>query len=75
MKRDLRRLLILIFLISLIPSCNLLEDCKTCKEVRDDGVNPPTKGVGIPSCGDKLEERESADAVTIGGVTTYWECS
>ena len=75
MKRFLRRLLILIFFFALIPSCNLLDDCKTCKEVTDDGVNTPTKGVGIPSCGDKLEERESADPVTIGGVTTYWECS
>ena len=73
MKIILRRILILVILASFIPSCNLFEDCKTCRLVKDDhGVI--TKGAGIPTCGEALKERESEEPVTIDGVTTYWEC-
>ena len=75
MKKILRRLMILLVFASLIPSCNLLEDCKTCKiETNDNGVI--TYGTGVPTCGDALKDREAEDPVDIGGnVITRWVCN
>jgi hypothetical protein len=73
MKNLIRRVFIFLLFAAFIPSCSLFEDCKTCKLVTDDGTNI-TKGTGIPTCGDKLAEREAEDPTTIGNTTTYWEC-
>ena len=74
MKNVIRRLLILLVIASLIPSCNLLEDCKTCKlETNDNG--DVSYGTGVPTCGDALADREAEDPVTIGDVTTRWVCN
>ena len=74
MKKFLRRLSVFILIGAFIPSCNLLEDCKTCKMVTDNGGNI-TKGTGIATCGDELDERLAEEPVTLNGVTTYWECN
>jgi hypothetical protein len=74
MKKILRRLSVFLLLAAFIPSCNLLEDCKTCKMVTETNGSK-TYGTGIPTCGDELDKRMSDDPVTINGTTTYWECN
>jgi|OpeIllAssembly_1097287.scaffolds.fasta_scaffold606910_2 hypothetical protein len=73
MKKFFRRLAMLLFFTALIPSCDLLEDCKTCKLKTDDN-GTITYGSGIETCGDALAEREAEEPVTVGNVTTSWVC-
>ena len=70
----LRRLAVYSFFILFIVSCDPDEDCKICKLVTDN-CGTITKGIGIPTCGDALAEREAEEPVTVGCVTTYWECN
>jgi len=56
-------------------SCEgLLEDCKTCKQQTWTDGSLTYEGPGIIYCGDKLEEKENSEPVTIGNVTTLWYC-
>ena len=74
MKKILRRLAIFLLFAALIPSCNLLEDCKNCKlETNNNGTI--TYGTGLPTCGDALADREAEDPVTVGNTTTRWVCN
>lgn len=56
-----------------LPACEFLEDCGTCELVTDNGTEI-TYGTPLPQCGDNLYEKQNSDPVTIGGVTTYWNC-
>jgi len=72
MRNLLRRIGVLLFLAALIPSCELLEDCKSCTLVTDtSGVK--TYGSSATYCGTQLALKE-AENVTIGGTTTYYDC-
>jgi hypothetical protein len=73
MKKSLRIFFGFLFLLAVIPSCELLEDCKTCKLITNNDGDI-SEGTGILYCGDKLEEKENSSPTTIGSVTTYWEC-
>ena len=73
MKKRLYRIGIFLFLVAVIPSCELLEDCKSCTMVTDDHGNI-TRGSELTYCGDKLVEIEGEEPVTIDGVTKYWDC-
>jgi len=66
---------VLLVALGAIPSCNLIEECGTCELVTEytDGT-PTSYGTPLPFCGDDLKEKEDASPVTIGGVTTYWNC-
>jgi len=73
MKKILRRLIIIALVGAFVPSCNLFEDCKTCYyEVNDNGSI--TRGPGVSTCGDALEDRESEEPVVIGNKSSYWVC-
>ncbi len=73
MRKTLRSGTLLLFLIALIPSCELLEDCKKCTLVTDnDGVL--SYGSSGTYCGDKLAALETEIPVTVGSTTKYWEC-
>jgi len=75
MKRNFLLLLGILFFIALIPSsCELLEDCKTCKQVTYDGSTVIRETTGILYCGEELEEKESAGPTSVGSYTAYWEC-
>lgn len=74
MKKSLRLLFAAFFLIAIIPSCELLEDCKTCKEVVYDGSTVISTGTGKIFCGDELEEKESMGTYTVGNYSARWEC-
>jgi hypothetical protein len=72
MKKTLLRASLFIGLIALIPSCELLEECKSCTLVTEsDGVK--NYGSSGTYCGTELAEKE-AESVTIGNTTTYYEC-
>lgn len=74
MKKTFYRTAVILFLISLVPSCDQLGNCKNCHKVtNDNGVI--TKGNDILTCGSQLDSRENEDPVTIGNTTTYWECN
>ena len=74
MKKTFIYLLFFLFLTAFISSCEMLEDCKTCKLVTIENGDR-TEGPGILYCGDKLSEKEDAAPVIIGNKTTFWECN
>ena len=59
--------------LALLPACDLLEECGTCELVTDDN-GQISYGSPLPFCGDALKERQNASRVTVGGVTTWWNC-
>ncbi len=74
MKTYLPRIGVFLLVTALIPSCELLEDCKSCQIVTNDN-GTLSYGTSLTYCGDKLAEIEAEEPVTIGpGKTTYWEC-
>jgi len=73
MKTFLPRIGTFFLLAALIPSCELLDDCKSCRIVTNDN-GTLSYGTSLTYCGDKLAEIEAEDPETIGNTTTYWEC-
>jgi hypothetical protein len=60
--------------MALLPACELLEECGSCKLITEDANGNVTEGTALPYCGDDLKEKRNAPPVTVGGVTTYWDC-
>jgi hypothetical protein len=61
--------------IAMLPACDLIEECGTCRLITEDASgNIIDEGTPLPYCGDDLKEKENASPVTVGGVTTYWDC-
>ena len=51
------------------------EDCAMCREVTYDADNNiVSEGTPKEFCDTKMDEIESQEPVTIGGLTTKWEC-
>lgn len=73
MNKNKKYVIFFLLFTAIIPSCELVNDCKTCKLITEENGNR-TEGPGILYCGDKLEEKENSTPVTIGNTTTYWEC-
>jgi hypothetical protein len=73
MRKHIHRFAFLIFLVALIPSCELLEDCKSCTLVTEDSSGGTTNGATATYCGTQLAAKE-AENVTINGVTTFYDC-
>ncbi len=73
-KRIILSALIFAGLTSLTVSCEILEECGTCEQVTIDANNNETRSTPLPYCGEELKDRKDSSPVTIGGVTTYWEC-
>ena len=63
----------LVLLAMALPACEFIEGCGTCELVTDDGTNI-TYGLPLDYCGDNYTDKLNADPVTIGGITTYWNC-
>lgn len=60
--------------ISIIPSCELVGDCKTCSRVTYiDGVLV-SETSAAEYCGVELAAKEAEPPVVIGNTTTRWEC-
>jgi hypothetical protein len=62
-----------LFALGLLTSCDLIEECGNCELVTESNGSV-TKGTPLPSCGELLKEKEDQSPVTVGGVTTYWNC-
>jgi hypothetical protein len=61
--------------LSIIPACDILEECGTCVWTTEDADgNIVDEGVPQPVCGDNLYEKENAAPETIDGLTYYWNC-
>ena len=73
-KRNLLISALFIFALGLLPACDFLEECGTCKLITEDGDGNITEGTPLPLCGDALTERQDQLPVTVGNITTYWEC-
>ena len=73
-KRNLLSVALFVFALGLLPACDILEECGTCKLITEDGNGGITEGTPLPLCGEQLQERKDQLPVTVGNVTTYWEC-
>ncbi len=72
-KRNLLISALFVFTLGLLPGCDLLEECGTCKLIRDDNGSI-TEGTPLPLCGDALADKQDQAPVTVGNITTYFEC-
>ena len=59
---------------ALTASCELIEECGTCEMVTVDADGNETRTTPLPYCGDQLQDKKDSSPVTVGGITTYWEC-
>lgn len=73
-KRNLLISALFVFVVGMLPACELLEECGTCELVTVDADGNKTFGTPLPFCGDDLEEKQNSSPVTVGGITTYWDC-
>ena len=73
-KRNLLISAVLVMAMTVIPACDLVEECGTCELVTEDADGNKTYGTPLPFCGDDLKDKEDASPVTINGITTYWNC-
>jgi hypothetical protein len=72
-KKNIITASLVLMLAALLPACDLIEECGTCKLITID-ASGTTEGTPLPFCGDQLKEKQNSSPVTVGGVTTYWEC-
>ena len=73
-KRNIVIAAVLMMAMTIIPACDLVEECGTCELVTEDADGNRTYGTPLPFCGDDLKDKEDASPVTINGITTYWNC-
>jgi hypothetical protein len=73
-KRNLLVAALFVCTVGMLPSCELLEECGTCELVTVNADGSETLGTPLPFCGDALAEKQNSSPVTVGGVTTYWDC-
>ncbi len=76
MKKKLIRIVAALFLLSVLilpSSCDTLSDCGTCKLITDND-GKITEAPGLIFCGEKLLDKQNSTPVTVGKITTYWEC-
>jgi hypothetical protein len=73
-KRNIVIAAVLMMSMTIIPACDLVEECGTCELVTEDADGNRTYGTPLPFCGDDLKDKEDASPVTINGITTFWNC-
>ena len=73
-KRNLFFAAIILFVIGMLPACELIEECGTCVLVTVDSDGNETETAPVPYCGDALTEKKNSSPVTLGGITTFWDC-
>ena len=61
--------------MSILPSCNLVEECGSCELVTEDKDGNKTFGTPLLLCGDELKEKDNEPLENLpdGGVS-YWNC-
>jgi hypothetical protein len=72
-----RKLLVgamIVFALGFLHACDLIEECGTCELITEYADGTRDTGTPLPFCGDDLKDRENSSPVTVGGVTTYWNC-
>jgi hypothetical protein len=61
--------------MGIVPACDIIESCGTCVLITEDADgNVISEGTPLPFCGEDLTEKQNDPPVTVGGVTTYWDC-
>ncbi len=75
MKRKILFGTILLFISLAFTSCEKLSGCKTCKQVSTDSqTGDVTETADTEYCGTDLISIEGKAPVTVGNVTTRWQC-
>lgn len=73
MKKFIRWAFFFLFIIVLIPSCELL-DCKDCSYVTYEDGDVVSETTSISYCGEELADIEAEESFTVGTRTTRVEC-
>ncbi len=76
-KRDMKKIVMYatgFLLLSLATTSCELERCKICKQVVYDNGNVIEERNEAEYCGTELLQIEATPPVTIGNLTTRWEC-
>ncbi|MCK4747364.1 MAG: hypothetical protein KAT15_10025 [Bacteroidales bacterium] len=73
-KRNLLISAVFLGVAGFLPACDLFEECGTCEWITIAADGTETRSAPLPYCGDELANKQDAAPITIGGVTTYWDC-
>ena len=73
-KKIFRFAVAFVFIVAIIPGCDLLEDCGTCEYVLYLNGTEVERGAPIPYCGDALIEKQNDPGRQIGDNWAIWEC-
>lgn len=74
MKKLIRLGAVLFVLAAIGPSCEMQDDCKTCKLVVYENGSKISETTGTSYCGDDLADKENANPVVVGNRTSVYEC-
>jgi len=74
-KRNLLIAAVFIGVVGFLPACEILEECGSCVLVTEQADGTISRGTPLPFCGETLADKQDSTPQTIGGVTTYWDCS
>jgi len=73
MKKYKRKAFLILFIIALVPSCEML-DCKDCSYVTYLNGVYESETPSIPYCGAALAEKEAEAPIYVVDRATYVEC-
>ena len=57
-----------------LPDTTFSTICGTCEFVTEDSQGNKTYGTPLPFCGEALIEKQESLPVTVGEITSYWNC-
>ncbi|MEN8230328.1 MAG: hypothetical protein ABFS38_19355 [Bacteroidota bacterium] len=73
-KRNLLIAALFVFVLGILPSCDILEECGTCEMVTLEADGTLTYSTPTLLCGDDLTEKKEAGTVVVDGKSIYWIC-
>ena len=73
-KRNIPIVALFVFVLGMLPACDLLEECGTCEMVTMEADGTLTYSTPSLFCGDELKEKKEAGTVEVDGKFIYWIC-
>ena len=73
-KRDILIAALFVFVLGIVPACDLLEECGTCEMVTVEADGTLSYSTPTLFCGDELTEKKEAGTVEVDGKLIYWIC-
>jgi len=73
-KRILRFVVTSLFIITLVPACDLFENCGTCELVTYLNKTEVSRTAPVPYCGEEYDNKKNDPGTYVGDNWVIWEC-